>query len=158
MKYRFTLPRDIYFGEESLAELKNLRGKRAMVVTGGHAMQKFGWLEKTVAYLKEAGFEVRTFEGVENDPTVQTVLKGGAAMREFQPDWIVAIGGGSPIDSMNILITSSKILLKRRFLFSETRQDSLLSVLLPVLVLKLLPSLSSQILKRASSILLQTSN
>ena len=46
MKYRFTLPRDIYFGEESLAELKNLRGKRAMVVTGGHAMQKFGWLEK----------------------------------------------------------------------------------------------------------------
>ena len=99
MKYRFTLPRDIYFGEESLAELKNLRGKRAMVVTGGHAMQKFGWLEKTVAYLKEAGFEVRTFEGVENDPTVQTVLKGGAAMREFQPDWIVAIGGGSPIDA-----------------------------------------------------------
>ena len=96
---RFTLPRDIYFGPDALAELKNLRGKKAMVVTGGHAMQKFGWLEKTVAYLKEAGMEVQTFEGVENDPTVATVLRGAKAMQEFEPDWIVAIGGGSPIDA-----------------------------------------------------------
>ena len=99
MGYRFTLPRDIYFGEESLAVLKNIKGKKAIVVTGGSAMQKFGWLEKTVAYLKEAGLEVKTFEGVENDPTVQTVLRGAEAMREFEPDWIVAIGGGSPIDA-----------------------------------------------------------
>lgn len=96
---RFTLPRDIYFGENSLEELKHLVGKKAIVVTGGHAMQKYGFLDKVVSYLKEAGLEVRTFEGVENDPSVQTVMKGAAAMRKFEPDWIIALGGGSPIDA-----------------------------------------------------------
>ena len=43
--------------------------------------------------------EVRLFEGVEPDPSVETVMKGAAAMREFEPDWIVSIGGGSPIDA-----------------------------------------------------------
>ncbi len=96
---RFTLPRDIYYGDNAIAELKNLRGKKAIVVTGGHAMQKFGFLDETVKELKAAGFEVKTIEGVENDPTVATVKKGAEIMREFQPDWIVAIGGGSPIDA-----------------------------------------------------------
>ena len=43
--------------------------------------------------------EVQLFEGVEPDPSVETVMKGAAAMQEFQPDWIVAMGGGSPIDA-----------------------------------------------------------
>ena len=51
------------------------------------------------AYLKEAGMEVELFEGIEPDPSVETVMKGAAAMEKFQPDWIVAIGGGSPIDA-----------------------------------------------------------
>ena len=97
---RFTLPRDIYFGENAMEELKNLKGhKRAFVVTGGHSMQKFGFLEKLENILRGAGMEVRLFEGVEPDPSVETVMKGAAAMREFGPDVIVAIGGGSPIDA-----------------------------------------------------------
>lgn len=43
--------------------------------------------------------EVQLFEGVEPDPSVDTVMKGAAAMTEFGPDWIVSIGGGSPIDA-----------------------------------------------------------
>ena len=62
-------------------------------------MRKGGFLDKVEAYLKEAGMEVRFFEGVEPDPSVETVMKGAAAMTEFQPDWIVSIGGGSPIDA-----------------------------------------------------------
>ena len=50
-------------------------------------------------YLKEAGMEVALFEGVEPDPSVETVMKGAKLMQEFGPDWIVAIGGGSPIDA-----------------------------------------------------------
>ncbi len=96
---RFTLPRDLYHGSGSLAELKNLKGKRAIVVVGGGSMKRFGFLDKAVDYLKEAGMEVRLFENVEPDPSVETVMKGAAAMREFQPDWIVAMGGGSPIDA-----------------------------------------------------------
>ena len=96
---RFTLPRDLYHGKGSLETLKTLSGSRAIVVVGGGSMKKFGFLDRVESYLKEAGFEVRLFEGVEPDPSVETVMKGAEAMREFQPDWIVAIGGGSPIDA-----------------------------------------------------------
>ena len=96
---RFTLPRDIYYGSGSLAELSHLAGKKAIVVTGGHSMKASGFLDKTVNYLKEANLEVLVFDGVEPDPSVETVMKGAEAMRKFNPDWIVAIGGGSPIDA-----------------------------------------------------------
>ncbi len=96
---RFTLPRDIYHGEGTLEELKKLDGKKAIVVVGGGSVKKFGFLDKVEAYLKEAGMEVEIFEGVEPDPSVETVMKGARAMLKFEPDWIVSIGGGSPIDA-----------------------------------------------------------
>ncbi len=96
---RFTLPRDLYHGKGCLDALKTLKGRKAIVVVGGGSMRRFGFLDKVEAYLKEAGMEVRLFEGVEPDPSVETVMKGAAAMREFEPDWIVSIGGGSPIDA-----------------------------------------------------------
>ena len=96
---RFTLPRDLYHGKGSVEVLKTLKGKRAIVCVGGGSMKKFGFLDKVVAYLEEAGMEVKLFEGIEPDPSVDTVMKGAAVMQEFQPDWIVAMGGGSPIDA-----------------------------------------------------------
>ena len=62
-------------------------------------MKRQGFLDRAVNYLKEAGMEVQLFEGVEPDPSVETVMKGAEAMRAFEPDWIVAMGGGSPIDA-----------------------------------------------------------
>lgn len=97
--FRFTLPRDLYHGKGSLEALKNLTGKKAVVVVGGGSMKRFGFLDKVCDYLKEAGMEVKLFEGVEPDPSVETVMKGAKVMTEFGPDWIVAIGGGSPIDA-----------------------------------------------------------
>lgn len=96
---RFTLPRDLYHGKGSLEALKTFEGKKAMVCVGGGSMKKFGFLDRAVSYLKEAGMEVKLFEGIEPDPSVETVMKGAQAMLEFEPDWIVAIGGGSPIDA-----------------------------------------------------------
>ena len=96
---RFTLPRDLYYGSGALENLKNLGGKKAIIVSGGSSMRKGGVLDKAKAYLEEGGMEVKFFEGVEPDPSVETVMKGAAAMTEFEPDWIVSIGGGSPIDA-----------------------------------------------------------
>lgn len=96
---RFTLPRDLYYGKKSLEALKTFEGKKAIVCVGGGSMKKFGFLDRVVDYLKEAGMEVELFEGIEPDPSVETVMRGAEAMEKFQPDWIIAIGGGSPIDA-----------------------------------------------------------
>lgn len=96
---RFTLPRDVYYGKGALENLKTLKGKKAIVVVGGGSMKRFGFLDKVCDYLKEAGIEVQLFENVEPDPSVETVMRGAEAMKAFQPDWIVAMGGGSPIDA-----------------------------------------------------------
>lgn len=102
---RFTLPRDIYHGKGSLEELKNLTGKRAIIVVGGGSMKRGGFLDKAKAYLEEAGMEVKLFEGVEPDPSVETVMNGAKVMQEFEPDWIVSMGGGSPIDAAKTMWT-----------------------------------------------------
>ena len=96
---RFTLPRDIYYGANALENLKNLKGSRAVLVLGGGSMKKFGFVDKALGYLKEAGIETRLIENVEPDPSVETVMSGAAVMREFEPDWIISMGGGSPIDA-----------------------------------------------------------
>ena len=97
---RFTLPRDIYYGPNAISELKNLKGhKKAIIVTGGKSMRTNGFLQKTESALQNAGIETKLFEGVEPDPSIETVFRGAEVMREFQPDVIVAIGGGSPLDA-----------------------------------------------------------
>lgn len=96
---RFTLPRDIYFGKNALDELKNIKGKKAVIVVGGGSMKRAGFLDKVANNLKEAGLETKLIENVEPDPSITTVMNGAKIMREFEPDWIVAIGGGSPIDA-----------------------------------------------------------
>lgn len=97
---RFTLPRDIYYGPGAIGELKNLKGyKKAFLVTGGHSMRKTGFLQKLEDVLQSAGLQTKIYEGVEPDPSIERVFDGAKAMREFEPDVIVAIGGGSPMDA-----------------------------------------------------------
>ena len=83
---RFTLPRDIYFGANAISELKNLQGhKKAIIVTGGSSMQKHGFLQKTETVLRRAGLETKIFEGVEPDPSIETVMRGAEMMQQYQP-------------------------------------------------------------------------
>ena len=97
---RFTLPRDIYYGAGAINELKVLQGhKKAMIFTGGSSMKRGGFLQKVEDVLHEIGMETQLFEGIEPDPSIETVARGAEAMRAFEPDVIVAIGGGSPIDA-----------------------------------------------------------
>lgn len=96
---RFTLPRDLYHGKGALEALKDLPGKKAIICVGGGSMKRNGFLDRAIGYLKEAGMEVELFEGIEPDPSVETVMRGAEVMAKFEPDWIVAMGGGSPIDA-----------------------------------------------------------
>ncbi len=96
---RYTLPRDMYYGNGALEQLRNIRGKKAILILGGGSMKRFGFVDKVVNYLTDAGIEIKLFENVEPDPSVETVMKGAAVMREYEPDWIIAMGGGSPIDA-----------------------------------------------------------
>lgn len=102
IKY-FRVPKDIVFGEGALEYLSTLEGKKAIVVTGGSSMKKYGFLDKTKKILEKANMEVTIFDGVEPNPSVETVEKGAIVMTNFQPDWIVAIGGGSTIDAAKIM-------------------------------------------------------
>ena len=96
---RFTLPRDLYHGKGAMEALKTFKGKKAVICVGGGSMKRFGFLDKAEAYLKEAGMEVMVIDGIEPDPSVDTVMAGAEKMLAFQPDWIVAMGDGSPIDA-----------------------------------------------------------
>jgi alcohol dehydrogenase class IV len=98
--FRFTLPRDIYVGHGAIEKLKLLKGhKKAYVTTGGHSMRRGGFLQKVQDTLESIGMEVKIHDGIQSDPSVETVYEGAAEMREFKPDVIVSIGGGSPIDA-----------------------------------------------------------
>lgn len=94
---------EVFHGAGSLSELKNLSGKKAIIVTGGLSMKKSGTLDRAKAFLTEAGLETIVFDGVEEDPSSATSLKGAEIMREFQPDWIVGLGGCSAIDAAKMM-------------------------------------------------------
>ena len=96
---RFTIPRDVYMGDNAISHLATIKGKKAFIVMGSERLKNDGTLGKVEAYLKEAGIESKAFIGVEHDPSVETVKKGAAEMLDYQPDWIIGIGGGSPIDA-----------------------------------------------------------
>ncbi len=98
------LPRSIYFRRGSMPiALGDLAGKkRAMIVTDRFLFNN-GHSDDVVALLKAQGMEVQTFFEVEADPTLAIVQKGAEAMRSFQPDVIIAFGGGSPMDAAKIM-------------------------------------------------------
>lgn len=97
------VPSFIHFGKDALTVLKDIEAKRAMLVTGGSSMKKFGFLEKAKSILEDGGKAVDIIDGVEENPSVETVLRGKEAMLEFKPDLIVAIGGGSAMDAAKIM-------------------------------------------------------
>ncbi len=99
----FSVPRNIVYGEGAMEKLASLEGKRAAIVTGGSSMKKYGFLDQTDSLLKSAGMETITIDGVEPNPSVQTVKKGAEEMLKFQPDWIVAVGGGSALDAAKVM-------------------------------------------------------
>ena len=95
--WNFVSPQ-IVFGEEALDFLDELKGQRALIVTDA-TMVQLGLVDKVKVHLDNAGIEVHIFDEVEPDPSVQTVRRGAKIALDIAPDWIVGLGGGSPIDA-----------------------------------------------------------
>lgn len=101
--HSFSVPRDIVYGEGAMGALAKLKGKKAVLVTGGSSMKKNGFLDQAKALLEKAGMATLVIDGVEPNPSIETVKRGGREMEAFGPDWIVAIGGGSAIDAAKVM-------------------------------------------------------
>lgn len=89
----------LIWGQGCLSHLASLEGKKAVIVLGGHSMQKAGFVDLAKGYLEQAGMEVAVFDGVEPDPHLSTVKRGAEFMLREQPDWIIGMGGGSTMDA-----------------------------------------------------------
>jgi len=99
----FSVPKEIIYGENALTHLSTLEGKRATLVTGGSSMKRFGFLDQAKTELEKAGMEVSIVDGVEPNPSIETVMRGGKEMAAFNPDSIIAIGGGSALDAAKVM-------------------------------------------------------
>jgi alcohol dehydrogenase class IV len=98
MNKKFTLKSKVYFEQQSLQLLKTISGSRALIVTDS-IMDTLGYLQLALDYLSEAGLSTAVFSGVRPDPDVNVVAEGMKMYNEFAPDVLVAIGGGSAIDT-----------------------------------------------------------
>lgn len=100
-EFSFSVPQNITVGKGSLAKLpeiaKKSGGSHAFLMSGPH-LAKMGLVEKAANSLKSAGIAVDTFTEIEGNPSVETVDKATAAFKESGADFIVAFGGGSPMD------------------------------------------------------------
>ena len=92
---RFELKTAVVFGAGALEAMDGLTGRRVLVVTD-QFLARSGLLDKVLARL--GGCTVDTFTDVVPDPPLEVVAKGVGKVEEFQPDVVVALGGGSPMD------------------------------------------------------------
>ncbi len=102
----FRVPEKIYFKYGSLGvalkELKDMNKKKAFIVTD-KVLYDLGYVDKVTSILEEIGVDFKIFYDVEPDPTLATAKKGAKEMAMFNPDTIIALGGGSPMDAAKIM-------------------------------------------------------
>ncbi len=90
---------EMFHGANSLSELKNIKGKKAVIVIGKESAKASGSLKKVQAILDEINIKHEVFCGVEPDPSIETVMKGTEFISSCKPDWIIGLGGCSSIDA-----------------------------------------------------------
>ncbi len=95
----FSIPRNIYYGKDALSELRKIKGKSALVVMGGGSVKENGILDKVLDNLKFSGMAVNVINGIPSNPDKELIVRGAFHLSKYRPDWIVALGGGSPIDA-----------------------------------------------------------
>ncbi len=103
----FRIPSEIYYEPGSLDEyfeneIKEFGAKRAFIICSGSSLRA-GITTKLETYLSKAGIVSTVFSDIQPDPDFETIEKGTQSVRKFEPDLIIALGGGSPIDAAKIM-------------------------------------------------------
>ena len=88
----------IVFGEDALLHIRELRGKKAFVVTD-KTLSAQRLIAPVLIQLERAGMAIETYDAVESEPGLETIESGADRMSVSEPDWIVAVGGGSVLDA-----------------------------------------------------------
>ncbi|MCX7615460.1 MAG: bifunctional acetaldehyde-CoA/alcohol dehydrogenase, partial [Clostridiales bacterium] len=103
----FRTPQKVYFKKGSLGvalkELKEVMDKKRAFIVTDRVLYDLGYTKPVTDLLDDMGIKHYTFFDVAPDPTLATAIAGTAAMREFKPDTIIAVGGGSPMDAAKIM-------------------------------------------------------
>ena len=99
--FSFTIPQNIVVGAGNLKRLpelaKNLKKSKAYIISGPH-LERIGMVDKCREALKAAGIESDAFTQTEGNPSTDTVAKAANGFKSSKADFIVAFGGGSPLD------------------------------------------------------------
>ena len=99
---RFYVPTDIYVEKNCVinhAKELTVLGKRALIVTGRHSARANGSLDDVISVLEQGGIPYEIFDQVEENPSVETIVKAAETGKEFRGDFVIGIGGGSPLDA-----------------------------------------------------------
>ena len=97
----FKIPSKIYFEKDSIEYLRQMREMKKAIIVTDRVMVDLGYVKKVTDQLELRRNHVsyQLFCDVEADPSIETVYKGYELMKSFEPDTIIAIGGGSPMDA-----------------------------------------------------------
>ncbi len=100
--FSFYMPVNIFGGKNALQRNKNIfsdTGNRCLIVTGSSSAKKSGALDELVSILTESEIEYGIFDEITENPHTSACCKGGRVAREMQADFVIGIGGGSPLDA-----------------------------------------------------------
>ncbi|RII33521.1 iron-containing alcohol dehydrogenase [Clostridium chromiireducens] len=115
MEFKYSMPTKIYFGKDSILinkEVFSSIGSKSLIVTGRNSAKKNGSYDDVVRALSEVGVKHVLFDQVEENPSLETIEKGGNIGKTNNVDFIIGIGGGSPMDAakaMAIFIKNPEI-------------------------------------------------
>lgn len=100
----FRIPERVYFKFGSLpVALEELKGKKKAVIVTDQQLASLGYTDHITTILESIGVDFRVFSDVQADPTLSVVEKGAELMRNYNPDVIIALGGGSAMDAAKIM-------------------------------------------------------
>lgn len=102
MTKKFYMPTRVFMGYECIAkncEVFKTLGKKALIVTGASSAKKNGSEHDVMAALDSVGIAYLVFDKVMSNPTIACVYEGAKVAKENDVDFIIAIGGGSPMDA-----------------------------------------------------------